>query len=157
MTWQSSADSAFEAFCLTAAKHFSPSASATSKSEGSGGSSATRCSFPSTSLSSLVLWAPESPRRAPQRFVVGRRSRVFRGDKRRPSEIKVLSPDSVERPATRFFRKAFDMVHALWRCRIWAYGGSSLPSASHPHQKERGHCGARQCRPPFRKRCLEEG
>lgn len=56
MTMQRSAD-----FCLIAAKHFSTSASATSSPRDAAilglRSSATRCSFPSASLSSLVLWA----------------------------------------------------------------------------------------------------
>lgn len=104
----------------------------------------------------FLPWSSERRCRASHRFISQSRSRVFCGDKRRPSKIKGLALDSVERPATQFFRKAFDMVHALWHGRTWAYGASSLPSASQPHQKERGLCGSPQCRPPLSKRRLEE-
>lgn len=82
-----------------------------------------------------LLFLPSS---SSHRFIAERRSRVFRWDKRRPSRIKALSPDSVERPAMRFFRKAFDMVHALWHCRIWACGGIESPQCKSATPKGKG-------------------
>lgn len=121
-------------------------------------SSSTRCVFLPLRFSFFPRpLGSESRRLVALRIVASRREGVFCRDKRRSSKIKALSLDSVQKPASRSFRKAFDMVHALWHCRIWAYGASSVPRASQPHQKQRGLCGSPHCRPPFSKRRLEEG